>query len=449
MDKQPEKRAQWGSSFGFIMAAAGSAIGLGNLWRFPYLAGQNGGGIFVLTYLVLIILIGFTMMLGEMIVGRRTQVDAYSAYNKLKKGWGWIGGIGILAAFLILAFYSVVGGWVLKYIVATLTNAIPGDTSAYFGAFISSPVEPLIYHGIFMLLTVLIVVRGISGGIEKASKFMMPTLLVLLVISSIRGITLPGAAEGIAYFLKPDFSKFNAGVVVAAIGQVFFTLSLGMGIIITYGSYLSPKEDLEKDAIIIPSLDTGVALLAGFSILPAVFAFGLEPDAGPGLLFETLPRVFAQMPLGTVFGLVFFILVLFAALSSSISLIEASITFTVDRFRWSRKKAVAIVGSLLFIIGIFASLSMGLMADVKIPLLDLGVFDALDWVTATIMLPVGGLMLALFLGWIWNIDDAVAEVKSSSAFRLESMWRFLIRYFAPVAIFIVLITGLFPNLLPF
>lgn len=449
MEQKPKKRAQWGSSFGFIMAAAGSAVGLGNLWRFPYLAGQNGGGIFVLTYLVLIVLIGFTMMLGEMLMGRRTQSDAFTAYDKLKKGWGWIGGVGILAAFLILAFYSVVGGWVLKYIVATVAGSIPADTEAYFGAFVSAPVEPLVYHGLFMLLTVLIVVRGISGGIEKASKFMMPALLVLLVVSVLRSVTLPGAGEGIAYYLSPDFSKFSPKVVLDAIGQVFFSLSLGMGIIITYGSYLSKDEDLEKDALVVPTIDTAVALLAGFAILPAVFAFGLQPDAGAGLLFVTLPQVFAQMPLGTLFGLAFFVLVLFAALSSSISLLEASITFTIDRFHWSRKKAVVIIGTVLFLIGILASLSMGLMSDVKIPLLNMGVFDALDWITATIMLPVGGLMMALFIGWIWRIDEAVEEVKISSAFRLEGLWRFLIRWFVPIAIFIVLITGLFPDILPF
>lgn len=447
MDQNKKQRASWGSSFGFIMAAAGSAVGLGNLWKFPYLAGQNGGGIFVFTYLVIVILIGFTMMLGEMILGRRTKSDAFTAYEKLKSGWGWVGGIGILAAFLILSFYSVVGGWVLKYMVATITNAIPADTAGYFGGFVSAPVEPLIYHGIFMVLTVVIVIRGISGGIEKASKLMMPALLVLLVISVIRAVTLPGAGAGLAYYLQPDFSKFTPQVVLAAIGQVFFSLSLGMGIIITYGSYLPKDEDLEKDAIIVPSIDTLVALLAGFAILPAVFAFGLEPGQGAGLLFITLPQVFAQMPLGTVFGFLFFVLVLFAALSSSISLLEASVTFMIDRFHWSRPKAVAIMSGIMFVIGIFASLSMGLMSEVKFPILNMGVFDALDWITSYIMLPVGGLMMSIFIGWIWNIDEAVDEVKISSQFRLEKLWRFLIRYFAPVAIFIVLITGLFPGLL--
>ncbi len=440
-------RASWGSSFGFLMAAAGSAVGLGNLWKFPYLAGENGGGIFVLTYLIILILIGFTMMLGEMVIGRKTQTDAFSAYDKLKKGWGWIGGVGILAAFLILAFYSVVGGWVLKYIVAGILNAIPADTETYFGAFISAPVEPLIYHGIFMLATVLIVARGISAGIERASKFMMPALFVLLIISVVRSVTLPGAAEGLAYYLKPDFSAFSPQVVLAAIGQVFFSLSLGMGIIITYGSYLGKEEDLAKDAIIVPAIDTMVALLAGFAILPAVFAFGLSPTQGAGLLFVTLPQVFAAMPLGQIFGILFFLLVLFAALTSSISLLETSITYTVDRFGWQRKNSVVIVGLTLFVIGILASLSYGVLGDFKLPFLDLVFFDALDWITSYIMLPLGGLMMSIFIGWIWNIDEAVDEVKSSSPFHLEALWRFLIRWFAPVAILIVLITGLYQQLI--
>ncbi len=443
MDHKDNQRASWGSSFGFIMAAAGSAVGLGNLWKFPYLAGQHGGGIFVFTYLLIIVLIGFTMMLGEMVIGRRTKLDAFSSFNKLRPGWGWIGGVGIAASFLILSFYSVVGGWVLKYIVASAIGSIPADSGGYFGAFISAPVEPLVYHAIFMIATVLIVVRGISGGIEKASKFLMPALIVLLILVVLRSVTLPGAGEGLRYYLFPDFSKFSIGVVVAAIGQVFFSLSLGMGIILTYGSYLSKEENLEKDAIIIPSIDTLVALLAGFAILPAVFAFGLEPGQGPGLLFGTLPQVFASMPLGTLFAVMFFVLVLFAALTSSISLLETSVTFAIDRLNWSRSKAVAILSTLMFIIGIFASLSMGLLDGIVVPIINMNIFDALDWITSYVMLPIGGIMTSLFIGWIWNIDEAVEEVKiGSDQFKLEGLWRFLIRYFAPISISVVMISNL-------
>ena len=436
-ENNQQPRAMWSSSFGFIMAAAGSAVGLGNLWKFPYLAGQNGGGIFVLTYLVIVILIGFTMMLGEMVLGRRTKLDAFSAYNKLKEGWGWIGGVGIVASFLILSFYSVVGGWVLKYIVS---SALGSATD--FSTYISAPVEPVVYHAIFMIMTVLIVIRGISGGIEKASKFLMPALIVLLFVVVIRSLTLPGAMEGVRYFLQPNFADFNLQVIVAAIGQVFFSLSLGMGIILTYGSYLPKDENLEKDAIIIPSVDTLIALLAGFAILPAVFAFGLEPGEGPGLLFVTLPQVFNSMPLGRVFAVLFFLLVLFAAVSSSISLLETSITFSIDRLGWSRKKAVAIVSSALFIIGIFASLSMGALSDISVPVINLNIFDALDWITSYVLLPIGGIMTAIFIGWIWNIDEACEEVRiGSDRFKLEGVWRFLIRYFAPISITIVMISN--------
>lgn len=442
--KNQEGRGSWGSSFGFIMAAAGSAVGLGNLWKFPYLAGKNGGAVFVVVYLLMVVFVGFTMMLGEMIIGRKTQLDPYGAYKKLNKNWGFLGSIGILTAFLILSYYSVVGGWVIKYIVATLTGGISADKAGYFTGFIGAPVEPLIYHGIFMVLTVAIVIKGISGGIEKASKIMMPALFVMLIIVAIRSMTLEGASAGISYYLKPDFSKFNARVLVDALGQVFFSLSLGMGALITYGSYLKGDEDLEKNALIIPGLDTAVALLAGFAVLPAVFAFGFEPGQGAGLMFITLPAVFDAMPFGAVFGVIFFILVFFAAITSAISLLEVAVAYCIDTLKWSRTKAVAIASTLMFIIGIFASLSMGVLADFKLPLFNKTVFDTLDYLTSNILMPVGGFLMAIFLGYIWGVDEAIAEVKKSPGvrFKLEKFWTILIKYVAPVAIFIVLLSSL-------
>lgn len=441
-----QNRGTWSSRFGFLMAAVGSAVGLGNLWKFPYLAGQNGGGAFVLVYILLVVLLGFTLMLAEMTIGRHANSDAFGSYNKIKKGWGFVGGFGILAGFLILSYYSVVGGWVIKYIVASFTG-VGADKAGYFSNFIASPVEPIVYHLIFMGLTAVIVIRGISGGIEKASKLLMPALFILLVVIVLRAVTLDGAMEGIKYFVKPDFSKITLKVVIAALGQVFFSLSLGMGIMVTYGSYLSKDEDLEKDAFIIPSLDSLVAIMAGFAILPAVFAFGFEPGEGPGLMFITLPAVFEEMPLGFIFSALFFLLVFFAALSSSISLMEVTVAFGIDQFKWSRKFAVIFFTSLMFIIGIGASLSMGAWSGFLIPWIDgnsYGIFDFLDVVTSYYLLPLGGLLGAIFIGFVWGVPNAIKEIKKGSKFRTEKLWHVLIKFVVPVLVFLILLstTGL-------
>ncbi len=446
-----ENRGTWSSRFGFLMAAVGSAVGLGNLWKFPYLAGENGGGAFVLVYIVLVVLLGFTLMLAEMTIGRHANSDAYGSYNKIKKGFGFIGGIGVLAGFLILSYYSVVGGWVMKYIVASFTG-VGADKAGYFSNFIASPVEPIIYHLLFMGLTALIVIRGISGGIEKASKFLMPALFGLLVLVVLRSVTLDGAMEGIKYFIQPDFSKITIKVVIAALGQVFFSLSLGMGIMVTYGSYLNKEEDLEKDAFLIPSLDSLVAILAGFAILPAVFAFGFQPGQGPGLMFITLPAVFEEMPLGMIFSALFFVLVFFAALSSSISLMEVTVAFGIDQFKWSRKFATTFFTVLMFIIGIGASLSMGAWSGFLIPWIDgnsYGIFDFLDVLTSYYLLPLGGLMGAIFIGYVWGVPNAIKEIKLGSAFKTEKLWTVLIKFVVPVLVFLILLstTGLLDKLI--
>lgn len=443
-------RGSWSSRFGFLMAAVGSAVGLGNLWKFPYLAGENGGGAFVLVYIGLVILLGFTLMLAEMTIGRHANSDAFGSYDKIKKGWGFVGGIGILSGFLILSYYSVVGGWVMKYIVSSFTG-VGADKAGYFTNFIASPVEPLIYHLIFMGLTAIIVIRGISGGIEKASKFLMPALFILLMVTVIRSVTLDGAMEGIKYFIKPNFSEITLKVVIAALGQVFFSLSLGMGIMVTYGSYLRKDEDMEKDAFIIPSLDSLVAILAGFAILPAVFALGFEPGQGPGLLFITLPAVFENMPVGALFSALFFILVFFAALSSSISLMEVTVAFGIDKMKWSRKTSVIIFTTLMFIIGIGASLSMGAWSDFLIPWIDgnsYGIFDFLDVLTSYYLLPIGGLLGALFIGFIWGVPNAVKEIKIGSKFVTEKLWSLLIKFVVPILVFLILLstTGLLDKL---
>ncbi len=444
-----QERDQWGSRFGFIMAAAGSAIGLGNLWKFPYMAGSNGGGAFVFVYFIILFLVGFTLMLGEILIGRHTQLSAVGAYKKLSKNWTWLGALGVLAGFTILSFYSVVGGWVINYMVKSATGVLnTADIdllSNLFGGIISSTAEPIIYHGIFMVVTLVIVMGGISGGIEKASIILMPALFVMMFIVMIRALTLDGAMEGVKFLLAPDFSAINGSVILAALGQVFFTLSLGMGCMITYGSYLSKDEDLVKSALIIPLLDTGIALLAGLTILPAVFAFGFSPDEGPGLLFVTLPAVFSKMPFGSFFAFIFFTLVFFAALTSAISLLEVTVSYMVDEFRWNRKKSTFFMAAIIFLIGTAASLGFGVLKDISI-IGGRDIFDSLDFTASNVLLPLGGMLMAIFIGWVWGIENAIKEASNDGKlpFKLAPLWAFLVKYVAPLAIAAVFLdsTGL-------
>jgi NSS family neurotransmitter:Na+ symporter len=447
MKKTEEKkeRDQWGSKTGFILAAAGSAVGLGNLWKFPYTAGSNGGGAFVVVYIAMLFLVGFTLMMAELVLGRHTQLSAVGAYRKVKEKWAWVGFIGVGASFLILTFYSVIGGWVLKYIVTAFSGGFnTTDISALeniFTSFIGNPIQPLIYHGIFMAITLAIVMGGVSGGIEKFSKILMPGLFIMMVIIMIRSVTLPGAMEGVEFLLKPDFSKINGSVILAAVGQVFFSLSLGMGVIIAYGSYLGKEENLVQSAFFIPAIDTVIALLAGLTILPAVFALGFDPGGGPGLLFITLPGVFAKMPLGSFFAILFFILVLFAAVTSSISLLESAVSVCIDQFKWKRKTATIGLAFVAFIIGIPSSLANGpVMADMKF-IKGLNFFDSMSYISESILLPLAGLLLAIFIGWVWGVDKAIAEANNNGKvkFGLAPVWGFLIKWVVPVAIFVILL----------
>lgn len=436
---ETKERDQWGSRLGFIMAAAGSAIGLGNLWKFPYMAGKNGGGAFVFVYLIILFIVGFTLMLAEITIGRHTQLSSVGAYKKLSQKWAWLGGLGVLAGFLILSFYSVVGGWVINYMVKAATGALnTADLDVLggmFGTLITSPVEPLIYHAIFMIITLAIVIGGISGGIEKSTKILMPALFFMLLIVMIRAITLPGAMEGVKFLLYPDFSKITGKVILAALGQVFFSLSLGMGCMITYGSYLSKDEDLVQSSLIIPLLDTAAALLAGLTILPAVFAFGFNPGEGPGLLFVTLSAVFSKMPFGSVFAFLFFTLVLFAAITSSISLLEVTVSYMVDEFKWDRKKATFIMAGIMFLVGSAASLGLGVWSDIKL-IGGRDIFDSLDFVASNILLPLGGMLMCIFIGWVWGIENAIKEASNQGklAFKLAPIWGFLVKWVAPIAI---------------
>ncbi len=440
---QNHERGQWGSKLGFILAASGSAVGLGNLVKFPAMAGLNGGGAFVLVYFIILFLVGFTLMLAEIALGRYTGLNPIGAYRKISKKWSWVGGLGVLAGFMILSYYSVIGGWVIKYLVKSVTGGLnvsdPGMLGDAFGAFITSPGEPIFYHGIFMLITMIIVIKGIGGGIEKSTKLMMPALFVMIFLIAVRAMTLPGASAGIRYLLVPDFAKITPGVILAALGQVFFSLSLGMGAMITYGSYLDKKTNIPQSSTIIPLIDTGVALLAGLAVLPAVFAYNLDPNAGIGIIFNSFPAIFSQLPMGGLFSLIFFVLVLFAAVSSSISLLEVCVSYVVDEWKVKRLVATSVIGVALFLIGSAASLSLGAWSDFKI--LGLGIFDFLDYGSANVLLPLGGLLLCIVVGWFWGTDNAIKEATNNGEveFKLAGAWIVLVKYIGPVAIAAVFI----------
>lgn len=438
-----KKRESWNSNMGFILAAAGSAIGLGNLWKFPYLAGRNGGGAFVFIYIILVILLGFSLTLGEIAVGRNGRLDAFGSYNKIKNGWGYVGIIGIICCFLIYSYYVVIVGWIIKYVVIYLQGGISRDPAQIFEKFISSGVSPIYYTILAISLTSLIVFKGVSKGIEKASKIMMPALFIFILIILFRVITLPGAIEGIKYFLKPDFSLITPEVIIAALGQVFFSLSLGMGIIITYGSYLSKDENIVKNSFIIPLLDTAVALLSGLMILPAVFAFGLEPSAGPGLIFITLPKVFEAMKFGEVFGFMFFILVFFAALSSTISLMEVLVTFSVDQGSFKRESSVVFLSIIVMIVASFNSLSFGSMSELKV-FMGMNFFDFLGYLTDNILLPLGGLLLCIFVGYIWKKRELKNEITNQGRlkFKLFNVWFYGVRYLGVQLLSLILLQSL-------
>lgn len=445
---QKAKRDQFGTRMGFILAAAGSAVGLGNIWKFPYVAGANGGGAFVLVYLICVIVIGFSLMLMEISLGRNTQLSTMGAYRKLDKRFTFIGVIGVSAAFLIVGYYPVVGGWSLAYVFKTLIGELaisdPGSLEGIFGILISSTWAPIIWTAIYLALNIVIVAGGVGEGIEKASKVMMPALFVLLIILAIRSITLPGAGEGLAFLFAPDWSKLSGKVLLAAMGQAFFSLSLGMGCMITYASYLDKKENLVSTAMIIPGLDTFVAIMAGVVIIPAAVVFGFEVGQGPGLVFVTVPAIFATMGpiLGRIFGLLFFILLALAALTSSISLLEVVVAFFIDEKGFSRKKAVTTSGLIGIIMCIVASLSMGAWSGIAI--FGMNIFDIFDYISSYILLPLGGMFVSIFVGWFWGKENAYDEVTNQGTikFGLFNIWFFLCRWVIPIIIFIVFLSGI-------
>jgi len=438
-----EQREQWGSKLGFILAAAGSAVGLGNIWRFPYVTGQNGGAAFVLVYAAIVFIIGFSVMLAEMAIGRKAQLNAVGSFEKLKGGaWPIVGWMGVAAGFIILSFYCVIGGWTIKYTIFSFTGlmdaAAAGKAGEIFGGFVTNTTQVVIYQAIFMLATIFIVAKGIGEGIERYCKFLMPALFVILIVLIVRAVTLPGAEKGLEFYLKPDFSKLSGGSLGAALGQAFFSLSLGMGCMITYGSYVDRKTTLPSSAIQVCTIDTLVALLAGMVIFPAVFAFGVDAGAGPGLTFVTLPGVFAKMPGGMIWSALFFILLFIAAITSSISLLEVVSAYFIDK-GWPRAKAAWVLGIIIFAIGVPSAIS--LTGSLKVAGKDF--LDAMDFISSNVLLPLGGVFISLFVGWFWAAD-ARKEVSNNGeySFGLMEPWMWVCKVLAPVAILYIFLTGL-------
>ncbi len=445
-----KKRSQWSSNLGFILAAAGSAIGLGNIWKFPYMAGSNGGFAFIIIYLIIVLLIGIPVMMAEISVGRKMRMNAYDSFRTISSKWAFVGGLGVLCGFVILSFYSVIGGWsisyFLKFIVAIFNPAsMPADTAGMFTELIGDVFQPILFHILFMAACIVIVLKGIAGGIEKASKFMMPTLFILLIITIIRSLTLGGnAMQGVSFLFKPDFSAITPKVLLAALGQAFFSLSLGMGCLVTYGSYLKREDNITKSAAIICGLDTLIAILAGLAIFPAVFAFKVEPGAGPGLVFITLPALFQQMPFGNFFGALFFLLIIFAALTSAISLLEVVNAFAIEKFNMPRNVSTIIVGIVIFLVGIPSALSQGgplsgnLLPD-WVPVL--GGVPFLDFMSnlSDMLLPIGGFFICLVVAYVWKFDNAAKEISvdGSGRFPMRKAFEILVAVLIPIAILIV------------
>lgn len=438
-----QHREQWSSKLGFILAAAGSAIGLGAIWKFPYVAGTNGGGAFFLVFLLFTVLVGLPILLAEFTIGRGSQKDAVRAYQFFAPGtnWHWLGHIGMAASFILLSFYSVVGGWIFIYLYNTITGKLNGLTEQDYGQLFSTSIsQPYIAIGaqfIFMVVTIWIVAQGVQKGIERASQVMMPALFISFIILIIRSLTLDGASEGIAFFLLPDFSALNSQTVLYALGQSFFALSVGISVMVTYSSYLSKTESLPKSASVIVLMNIFISLLAGLAIFPAVFSLGMEPTEGPGLLFVVLPAVFNQMPYGMIFLSIFLLLFLFATLTSAFSMLEIIVAAIGKDDLTKRKKVTWITGFFIFLAGIPSALSFGVLDDVLI--FNKSIFDFADFLVSNILLPLGALAISLFVAYKIPKHILFNEMRigTGKAKPIFAIWYFLIRYIVPAAIIIV------------
>ncbi|MCP9612998.1 sodium-dependent transporter [Coprobacter tertius] len=442
------KRATFATRLGVIAATAGSSVGLGNIWRFPYETGQNGGAAFLLVYCICVIVLGLPVMLAEFTIGRSAKANATRTFMKLSPGSYWfiVGFLGIFAAVFIMGFYSVIAGWTLEYVWQSISFGLTGKDPAFFQSafveFTSSSFRPIFWTALFLLINYIILSRGVHNGIEKASNILMPLLFVLLIIFGIRSLFLSGTAEGLSFMFHPDFSKIDSGVVLRAMGQAFFSLSLGMGTLITYSSYFSENTSLPKTAVTVASLDTVVAVLAGIVIFPAVFSFGISPSQGPELIFITLPNVFQHMPGAYFWSILFFILITVAALTSTISLCEVAIAFLCEEFGFIRSRATQLLVFICFVMSILCSLSFGALSDVKI--FGFTIFDFCDFLASNILLPLGGMLISIYVGW--KLDRKFVRNELNNHGKIND-WYFpalmiCLKYIAPVAIFIIFLSGL-------
>ena len=447
-----KERSSFSGRLGFVLAAAGSAVGLGNIWRFPYLAAKYGGGIFLLVYVVLVVTFGFSLMVAEIALGRNTRLSAIGAYKKLNKKFGFLGILTALVPIIILPYYSVIGGWVTKYFVTFLSGPhMEASSDDYFGGFIGQTFEPVLWLAIFGVITFVIVLCGVKRGIETANKFMMPILIVLCVAVCVYSCTLPGALEGVKFYLIPDFSRFSINTVLGAMGQMFYSMSLAMGIMITYGSYMKKETSIEKSVSQIEIFDTGVALLAGLMIVPAVFVFsGGDQSAmqsGPGLMFQTLPKVFDSMgggQFGQIVGALFFLLVLFAALTSAISLMETVVSIVIDKFHVKRAVACIIVFIGMMLLALPSSLGNGVWSHIQILGMDFLTF--FDFISNSVIMPIVALLTCIFIGYVVKTQLVVDEVKSSSKFSREKLFVVVIKYIAPIFIVAILVSSVLSGL---
>jgi len=443
-EKRQSIHGQWSSRWAFIMAATGSAVGLGNIWRFPYITGEYGGGAFVLMYLACVLMVGIPIMMAEVMLGRRGRqspintMEALSKEEGLNPAWRYLGWMGVVAGFLILSFYSVVAGWTLEYIFqagsGNFLTATDEEIGEIFDSLLRDPGQLLAMHTLFMALTVVVVAMGVRSGLERAVKFLMPALFILLLIMVGYAMSTDGFQEGVYYMFYPDWSKLSGEGFLVALGQAFFSLSLGMGAIMVYGSYLPDDASIGHTTVTIALADTLVAIMAGLAIFPLVFAFGLEAGSGPGLIFVTLPIAFGQMPYGQIFGTGFFILLLFAAWTSSISLLEPAVAWLVENRGIARPKSAAIAGLIAWTLGIGSVLSFNLWQDYK--LFDKTYFDIMDYVTSNILLPFGGLLIAIFTAWLMSRKAVVAELGLGDGFVFHA-WLFVVRFVAPIGVVVI------------
>lgn len=448
--KTKQKRGLWSSRLGFVLASAGSAVGLGNIWKFPYITGMHGGGAFVLFFIFCIVTVGIPIMIAEMLLGRHTRKDPVGAFRSVRGGyWTVVGWLGVIAGFVILSYYSVVAGWTVDYlwlsIRGTFSTAQASGVPELFSGLLASGGSQLFWQAVFMGITVFIVLGGVSKGLERANRIMMPILFLILIVLAVKGLFSPGGRQALHFLFSPDWSRLDPPAMLEAMGHAFFSLSLGMGAMLTYGSYADEQTSIPGVAITVSVMDTCVAILSGLAIFPIVFSFGMQPSAGPGLVFKTLPIIFSQMPGGSVIAVIFFLLLVFAALTSGISLLEVVVAYYCDEKKWERKKATLIMGLLIFLLGVPSALSNNLLKD--LPLIGGRNFlDSVDLLATNYILPLGGLLIALFTGWVLTTGLAKGELEKGAVHvRFFPAWYFLIKYVSPVLVAIVFLhtIGLF------